>query len=243
MFSAALRPDAIARTTNDAPIEASPAAKTFPTVVLFASSTAMLLARIEPDSQIADQPVEFGMNESHRQQYDIGLYDLRFPGMFQRHLSRIVLFPFDAFGLDADQHAVFPDKAVRCEVPTAFAAFLMRRGGFQHLRIHRPRSIRIAAYRRLGHDLDLGNPDGALTDGRADTIRSGIAAADHQYPFSLCGNPLVLRNLCAGIHPILLLQQLQREMRPFQVAPLHRKISRHPRRSSRKRHRTFRVIL
>ena len=94
-----------------------------------------------------------------------------------------------------------------------------------------------------GHDLDL-EPRRRLDGMDVPTQSDRYRRRRSPIPVFLCGNPLVLRNLCAGIHPILLLQQLQREIHPFQVAPPPPEDLAAPRRrSSRKRHRTFRVIL
>ena len=80
-------------------------------------------------------------------------------------------------------------------------------------------------FRRLGHDLDLGHAFGALPQGSADTVGTGIAAADDHDFFAFSQNILPFDQF-SGNAAVLLVQIVHREMDTVKFPSRNRKVTR-----------------
>ncbi len=90
----------------------------------------------------------------------------------------------------------------------------------------RPGQGLVFLFRRPGQDLQLGDRLTALSDRRADTVGTGVAAADDDDVLAGCGDGRVGRNGVAGNALVLLRQEVHRKMYAVQIAARDRQIPR-----------------
>ena len=105
----------------------------------------------------------------------------------------------------------------------------MRGRGPQLERPVGPDQLLILLQRGLRHDLELGDASRAMPVGGADTVRAGVAAADHHHMLALGRQGALGRGLGFGIarHPLVLLhQKIHGEMDAVQFAARHRQVAR-----------------
>ena len=108
-----------------------------------------------------------------------------------------------------------PTNALGQDRPFALGAFLLRRRGAQLERPVRPGQRLVLVHRRLRHDLELGDRRRALAVRGADTVRAGVAAADHDDMLARRDDrPARARRafVVAGVALVLLGQEVHREM-------------------------------
>src|SRR5690606_4337137 len=139
-------------------------------------------APVEFHAQVADQPVVHRVDESHGQQDQPGFYDELAAGDL-RHppLAVVAPLPLQPGELQPGDLAVGADDLFGHHRPVALAAFLVRGRTAQLQRPVGPGEKLVLVLRWARHDLELRDARGALTVGRADAVRAGIAASDHDH--------------------------------------------------------------
>src|SRR5699024_1051421 len=102
-------------------------------------------------------------------------------------------------------------------------AFLVRGGGAIEQGIHRPRGRSSAVFRGSGTDIELGDTGCTLTQGGAEAVGAGIAAADNDNFLALGGNSGV--GIVALINAVLPGQIFHRRVDAIKVAAFDRKFA------------------
>ena len=181
MASAAWRPEAMARTTSEAPRAVSPAAKT-PCAAGHRrlSISRCCRARRAPGPAL-DQPAVHDVHEAHRQQHQVHLH-----GELACRAARCISQPLAA-AAHSTSHAVqlgrraspAPESFLVSTLPAPLAALLVARCRCAGSAASCGQGCRrVAVFGRLGQDLELVDLFGALAAGGADAVAAGVAAAD-----------------------------------------------------------------
>ena len=163
----------------------------------------------------------FGLEEAHGQQHQLGLDDL---GLALRHHQRAATvgigLPVYLLHAHSSELSIAAEELQSVDVPPSRAAFLVRGGGLQRSRIARPRVGRVVgALHGARHDFYLRHAAASLTVRGADAVAACVAAAYHQDILSLGCDALLVSELDACQHAVLLRQQLKGKMNAPQLAP------------------------
>ena len=102
----------------------------------------------------------------------------------------------------------------------------LRARGTEVKRPVRPGQELLLPVGRTRQDLELGHRERALPEGGADAVRARVAAPDHHDVLVLGGDRDFLGDRVARHPPVLLRQEVHREVHSLQIAPLDRQITR-----------------
>ena len=119
-----------------------------------------------------------------------------------------------------------PTKARGHHREIALGAFLVARRRAQLQRPVRPVQHLVFLLGRHRHDFELRHLERALADRGADAVRSGVAAADHDDMLAGREDRLVGPDRLAGDAPVLLRQEIHREMDAGEVAARNGQVAR-----------------
>ena len=158
--------------------------------------------------------------ESHGQQHHVGLDYLRLLCRLHQWATSVgVGHPRYFLHLHARQLAVLSEKLQRVDVPAPDASLFVGESRLQRAWPVGPWVLRVfGSVHGLRHYLYLRHALRALTVSRAYAVGAGVATADHEHVLALGVDELVLGELLAHEHPVLLRQHLKGEIHALQVA-------------------------
>ena len=145
--------------------------------------------------------------------------------------SRITMRSFSlthstAHRVEAGDAAVLAGEALGRNGEVAMDAFLVRTRGAQLERPVRPGDQLFLVLWRQRQDFELAHRARLVPVRRADAIRAGIAAADHQHVAAGRHDAFAVRHLLAGDATVLLRQEFHGVMDAGELAARHRQVAR-----------------